>query len=285
MYPKLMPRDIQVILSLYECRYLTGSQLQRLHFPSNIVMYRRMQSIVEQGFIKSFTAPHIAERIFYLDKKGAEIVAIEQHISMEELEWHAHQRVPKDYYYLRHFLAINDFRITLQLACQRTHSTLQLAGFIPEYIGEKNDAGFVKKYLRDKVQDYSHTPDAVFCLEKDQKAALFFLEIDRGGEVLTDETKGFLKCIVFYLNYWQGTQWKRYERDFNREFRTFRMLTVTPSQERLQHMREAVSSYPLQSQAKLFLWGTIQDNISVDWIFERIWQTMDITDTNLHQIG
>jgi Replication-relaxation len=111
MYPKLTPRDIQVILSLYKCRYLTGTQIERLHFPSTQVMWRRMKSLLDLGFIKSFTAPHIPERIFYLDKKGAEIVAIESRLSMEELHWHSHQRVPKDYYFLRHFLAVNDFYI------------------------------------------------------------------------------------------------------------------------------------------------------------------------------
>jgi hypothetical protein len=242
-----------------------------------------MKSLFDMGFLKSFTAPHIPERIFYLDKKGAEIVAIESRVSMDELDWHPHQRAPKDYYFLRHFLAINDFRITLLLACQK--SDLCLVGFIPEFVGEKNDAGFVKKYLRDRVAGYSHTPDAVFCLEKDGKPALFFLEIDRGGEVLSDPEKGFLKCVVFYLNYWSGTSWKRYERDFNREFRTFRMLTVTTSPERLTHMRESVTAYPLQSQAKRFLWGTIQDHVTTDWLFESVWQAMDTTDTNLYQIG
>jgi hypothetical protein len=284
MYPKLTTRDIQAILSVYQCRYLTGTQIERLHFPSQQIMWRRMKSLLDMGFVKSFTAPHIPERIFYLDKKGAEIVAIELRLTMEELDWRSHQRVPKDYYFLRHFLAINDFRITLMLACQM--SDLSLVGFIPEYVGEKNDAGFVKKYLRDRVQDYSHTPDAVFCLEKDGKPALFFLEIDRGGEVLTDSEKGFLKCVVFYLNYWQTTAWKRYEKDFNREFRTFRMLTVTTSSERLAHMREAVTAYPFpNTQAKRYLWGTIQSNSAVDWILDRIWQAMDTQDTNLYSIG
>src|SRR5262249_37603630 len=163
---------------------------------------------------------------------------------------------PKDYYFLRHFLAINDFRITLTLACQK--NAPDLTGFIPEYVGERTEEGHVKKYIRKRVNDiafssvsYSHTPDAVFALEKDGRSALFFLEIDRGGEVLTDTRKGFLKCIVFYLNLWSGTVWKRYEKDFGKEFKTFRVLIVTTSQERLKHMREAVTAYPFPTtQAK-----------------------------------
>jgi len=285
MYPKITPRDITAIMSLYRFRYLTGTQLKRLHFPSLAAMWRRVHALLDMGIIKAFSAPHIPERIFYLDKKGAEIVAIESRVALEELNWHPHQRTPKDYYFLRHFLAVNDFFITLHLCCQQNASPLQLLGFIPEYKGEKTTDGHVKKYLRERVQNYSHTPDGVFCLGKDGKGALFFLEIDRGGEVLTDEEKGFLKCIVFYLNYWQGTQWKRYEKDFNREFSTFRMLLVTPSRERLQHMREVVTAYPMRTQAKRFLWGTIESHITSDWLFEPIWLPMDTTDTNLYRIG
>ena len=132
MNPKLTARDIAVILSVYKCRYLTGTQIERLHFASKRPMWRRIQALLELGFIKSFTAPHIPERIFYLDKKGAEIVAIESRIPFEDLEWYPHTRAPKDYYFLRHFLAINDFRIVLTLACQK--STIELIGFIPEYV-------------------------------------------------------------------------------------------------------------------------------------------------------
>ena len=133
---------------------------------------------------------------------------------------------------------------------------------------------------------YSHTPDAVFSLAKDGRPALFFLEIDRGGEVLTDREKGFLKCVVFYLNLWSGTVWKRYEKDFGREFAAFRVLIVTTSQERLRHMREAVTAYPFpENHAKRFLWGTIQRNVTTDWLFESIWQSMDTMDTNLYRIG
>jgi hypothetical protein len=291
MNPKLTARDIEVILSVYKCRYLTGSQIERLHFSSKRPMWRRIQALLELGFIKSFTAPHIPERIFYLDKKGAEIVAIESRVPFEDLEWYSHTRAPKDYYFLRHFLAINDFRITLTLACQK--STIHLSGFIPEYVGEKTGEGHVKKYIRSKVNDiafsavsYSHTPDAVFSLEKDGRAALFFLEIDRGGEVLTDSQKGFLKCVVFYLNLWSGTVWKRYEKDFGREFNAFRVLIVTTSQERLKHMRDAVTAYPFpQNLAKRFLWGTIQSHVTTDWLFESMWQSMDTSDTTLYRIG
>jgi Replication-relaxation len=130
MYPKFTTRDKGILFDVYSYRYLSSSQIERLHFPSKRTSQRRLQTLLELGYVKSFTTPNIAERIFYLDKKGAGVIASEWKMEIDELDWHRHSQ-PKDYYFLKHFLAINDFRITLTRACQ--HSALQLIGFIPEY--------------------------------------------------------------------------------------------------------------------------------------------------------
>ncbi len=250
MNGQLTARDVAIFVDLYKYRYLSVSQLAQLHFPTKKITYRRLQILRTLGYVKNFAVPSIPERIYYLDKTGAEIVAGELQVSFEALKWHRASRAPKDYYFLRHFLGINDFRIVVTLACQ--NSDISLLGFIPEYVGEKTSKGNVKKYLRDNVCDInnpdyyiSHTPDAVFALEKGGKSALFFLEIDRGIEVVSDPEKGFLKSMVFYLNYWVSGQFKKYEQDFgNVEFQVFRALIVTDSPRRLQNMREAVTKYP-----------------------------------------
>ena len=291
MHVKLTERDIAVIRSVYKYRYLSATQIKQLHFPSQRTAWRRIQSLLELGCLKAFTVPNIPERLFYVDKKGVEIIAIELHVGIDDLGWHAHGRAPKDYYFLKHFMAINDFRILLTQACKA--SAIHLLGFIPEYIGDKTPEGHVKKYIRDRVSDmmfsavsYSHTPDAVFALEKDGKPALFFLEIDRGIETVGDSSKGFLKCAVFYLNYWADAHWKRYNAEFSREFPTFRVLIVTTSPQRLLHMREAVTGLPFpKEQAKRFLWGTIQNWLRADSVFDPIWQSMDATDDTAYQIG
>jgi hypothetical protein len=176
---QLTERDIVLLLHVYKYRYLSFSQVARLVFPSKRTAYRRIQILTEAYYLKTFTAPNIAERIIYLDKAGAEIVAGELHVEVEDLQWYRYSRAPKDYYFLRHFLAINDFRILITSACE--NSPIQLVGFIPEYFGEKTVYGNVKKYIRDNVCDiankneqYSHTPDAVFALGRGDRAGLFF---------------------------------------------------------------------------------------------------------------
>ena len=210
-------------------------------------------------------------------------------VDINDIEWHR-TRAPKDYYFLRRFLAINDFRVALTLACQE--SPMILLGFIPEYIGEKTSKGHVKKYLRDITCDLanttrqiSHTPDAAFALEKDGNAALFFVEIDRGIEIVTDPEKGFLKSVVFYLNYLVEGKFKRYSEDFGgREFQAFRALVATSSKRRLQNMREAVTKYPFTpAHLKRFIWGA--RDVGRENMFSPIWQSLDVTDDTRYKIG
>ena len=196
MNAKLTMRDIAVILDVYKYRYLTATQIMKLHFPSMPMAWRRLSILTTLHYLKAFTTPNINERIFYLDRQGAAIVAGELLVDIDSLSWER-SRAPKDYFFLKHFLAINDFRILITKASQQ--SDISLLGFIPEYVGEQTKEGFVKKYIRDKISDlnpsafkeYSHTPDAVFSLEKDGKSALFFLEIDRGGEIISDLKEDF----------------------------------------------------------------------------------------------
>jgi hypothetical protein len=287
---RLTERDIEVLVDVYTYRYLTLPQITALHFPSIKTAYRRLQALVGGKFLKTFTVPSIMGRIFLLDSHGAEFVAAALQVEVNDLFWHRRQKTPKDYYFLRHFLAINDFRIALTHACH--NSPISLVGFIPEYIGEKTSKGEVKKYLRDKVchitspaRYISHTPDAAFALEKDGNKALFFLEIDRGTEIVSDPEKGFLKAIVFYLNYWMSKQFKKYEQDFgNAEFTLFRALFVTTSPRRLQDMREAVTNYDFpRKRAKQLIWGAT--DVTRDNIFSPIWKAMDTTDDTIYTIG
>jgi hypothetical protein len=287
---KFTNRDMAVLFDVYTYRYLSVSQIERLHFPSIRTMQRRLKALVETGCLNTFTVPNISERIVYLDKAGAELVAGELNVEVDDLHWGRLSKTPKDYYFLRHFLAINDFRILLTKACQQT--AINILGFIPEYIGEKTKQG-VHKYVRDNVEDvannsviYSHTPDAVFALEKNGNSALFFLEIDRGGEVVADQEKGFLKCVVFYLHYWVSGKYQRYATDFGKSFKSFRALVITPSQKRLENMRQAVTNLPFTSaHAKRFLWATTEEKATRQTLFEPIWLSLDATDSTLYKIG
>ena len=170
------------------------SQIQRLHFPSLQTAYRRLRALSALGHVKSFTVPTIAEHIYHLAEPGAVVAAGVLGVAVADLKWRQADRAPKDYYFLQHFLKVNDFRIALT---QGGTGELRLLGFIPEYYGNKTAAGGMIKYIRDVACDIqradseiNHTPDAVFALGKGDNTTLFFLEIDRGTEIVTNEEKG-----------------------------------------------------------------------------------------------
>lgn len=290
---RLMDRDVQVILDIYRHRYLSVSQITQIRFPSIQTARRRLRVLTADDYIGGFTAPGTPETIYYLERKGVEIVASYLQVSFDSLKWVKSTRTPKDYYFLKHFLKANDFRIALTQALE-SESDIKLLGYIPEYYGERTDKGGSVKYIRDYICDMNdqsliihHTPDAVFALEKDGKPALFFLEMDRGTEVLTNPEKGFLKCLHFYLNYWVSGKYQRYSEDFKCEpFRNFRTLFVTTSESRIDNMRQAAKNVNIEpKQVKRFIWLTTDDLMARDSIFQSIWQSADIADNGYYRIG
>lgn len=288
---KLTERDVQLLLDLYRMRYLSVVQIERLHFPSEQTTYRRLRVLRRAGHVQMFSSPNIDSSIVHLDRAGAEVVAGHLQVDLSELRWKETSRAPKDYYFLSHFLAINDFRIALQRAC--AGSPVSLLGFIPESYGEKTSKGGLTKYIRDVVCDIrnkretiGHTPDAVFALQKEGKAALFFLEIDRGTESVSDAEKGLLKCVRFYLNYLADGKYQRYARDFGcSEFKGFRALLVTTADQRLKNCREAAKSLDFPVQGKRFVWVSTYERIEKDGALGSVWQSLDAEDDKVYKIG
>jgi len=289
--PALTERDVALLIDVYKHRYLSVSQIQRLHFPSLQTAYRRLRNLTALKYLVGFTAPAITEHLYFLGKPGAELVAAQVGVETSQLKWQDGLQAPKDYYFLRHFLAVNDVRITLSQACQNTDITL--LGFIPEYYGQKTAAGGLVKYIKDFVCDVTspqeepvaHTPDAVFALQKNQVSALFFLEVDRGTEIIGDEHKGVLKAVKFYMNYLVSGKYQRYSEDFGcMEFKGFRTLIVTTTDKRIDNMRASVSQLTFAEKAKKFIWITDQQQ-AIRSIFDPIWRSADVTDTNRYRIG
>ena len=88
-------RDMAILLDLYNYRYLSFSQLARLHFPSHASAYQRLRILKREGLVKTFHAPAIAERIFHLDTEGAKLVAAELDTAVDELHGTGIPRPPK----------------------------------------------------------------------------------------------------------------------------------------------------------------------------------------------
>jgi len=290
---KITERDIRVVCSIYKYKYLSASQIQELHFPSETTRNRRLRRLIDEGYVEPFEILNIPERMFRITRDGGRLVASRLGVSVDDLLWNPSTKKPKDYYFMRHFVALNDIRIAVEKATQ--DGAVSLRGFIPEYYGKKKQSGKVSKYVRDVTFDVvdpqehiPHTPDAVFCLEKNGRPALFFLEVDRGTETLSNPQKGVLKMVRFYLGYLAEGGYKGYSEDFKTEepFTSFRALIVTSSAERLENMRAAASSLPQQVRRGLrALWGASFDDVTAETILNPIWQSLDRRDDRHYTIA
>jgi len=287
---KFTGRDSALLVDLYKHRFLTIEQIQRLHFPSMQTAYRRMRLLKAAGYVSAFTVANIDESIFMPSLQGLQAVAEALGVDREQLKWVGTKAKPRDYYFMRHFLYINDFRITLRLACEA--SGIRLLGFIPDYYGEKTDKGGVTKYIRDVVcdiasehKDVSHTPDGVFALERNGKQALFFLEIDRGTEIVSDPTKGVSKAIRFYAEYLLTGKYQRYAKDFAVEqFKGFRTLLITSSVVRVENIRRAVADLPVEEKAKRFFWLSTFEQVGSEGLLSSIWKSSLQSDQLRHSL-
>lgn len=290
---QITERDVGVVESVYKHRYLTASQIQTLHFPSETTRNRRLRRLTEHDYLEAFTVLGISERLFRLTRRGAELVASRLGVEPGDLLWSPSTKAPKDYYFMRHFVRLNDVRIALSQACE--DGPAELRGFIPEYYGTRKASGRVVKYVKDVTFDVArphdripHTPDAVFSLEKSGRAALFFLEVDRGTETLSNPDKGVLKMVRFYLSYLASGGYERYADDFKAEtFRSFRALVVTSSEKRLHNMRETATA-ALSDRLRKGLravWGATFEVATAERILTPVFRSFDANDERTYAIG
>jgi hypothetical protein len=285
-------RDVDLLISVCELRYLSSSQVQRLHFPSLQTANRRLRLLEHERYVRRFRGPGVDEDIVMLTEKGAAVVAERLDVPLEQLPWKRKRSTPKNPYFLAHFLAITDFRLDLVEAADRL-ADVSLLGFIPEYRGTKTNRGGMEKYIRDSlplrhgIGRISHTPDGVFALVRSERKALFFLEVDRGTETLADSTHGFLKTISFYLNFVIGKRYQRYQKDFKTEepFRAFRVLVATSSTKRLENIRRLGGDINFSpAHAKRFIWLAEIDKINLENMFSPIWVSLDPNDAQQYAI-
>jgi hypothetical protein len=291
---ELTDRDYELLVSLLKYRYLTTSQIQRLHFPSEQTTARRLRLLEAAGFVKTSRTTASPERLASLGRRGAEAVAERLAMPFEEVGWDARREQPKDYLFLRHFIAVSDFCIALTQACADKGPT-QLLGFIPEHVVDESAGATLKKHIRDVITDamntkqkISHTPDAVFALKRGDSSALFFLEVDRGTEVLSNPDRGLLKTIRFYLSMLVAGGYQRYQAEFgvDRPFRAFRALFVFNSAERLNNVREICGRAPFKPEhARRFLWLATEDALIDSNLLQREWVSLDPEDARPYALS
>ena len=282
--PAVTTRDLEILRSLEDHRSLTTEQIERLHFPSAQTARRRLRQLERAGLVRNFRTAALEHRMTTLTPRG--VALLNGGPSEDTVRLATGPRSPL---FLAHLAGVNDFRIALLHAC-RTTPDVECLGFISEFETISDGAArrpqaYIADVSEDGLYPIRHIPDGVFGLRRQDRGALFFLEIDRGTEVVGRPERGVSKIIAFYLAYLTSGRFTRYSKDFGMPFDGFRLLLVTTSRRRVASIRERCGNIPFQPEkAKRFLWTTDAEVLQSQNLFEHPWLSFDPRDEAEYRI-
>ncbi len=232
---KLTARDKVLIYQVYENRFMSRRQLEKLLFPNTSACNRRLMLLYQHRYLDRLYKPvdfGSSQAVYALAKRGADIVAQEFRTERTRIRWSRRQN-KVEFLFLEHTLAISEFRVNLELAISKQsdvellfwkRGTKELNDRVPDPEGKR-------KYL-------TVAPDAFFGVQTPDGRSFYFLEMDMGTMSLTR-----LKSKIYaYRQYWKiGKYTERYG------FKSFRVLTVTDSDKRMANLLEMARSWGVRS--------------------------------------
>jgi DNA-binding MarR family transcriptional regulator len=293
--PVITDRDREILRSLEEYRLLTTEQVQRLHFPSPQTTLRRLRRLETEGLVLRQRSNVLTTHAVTLTPRGAAV--------LRNGDDGAHAcggsasrtvRLPGEFF-LRHMVAVNDFRIALEQDACRRHD-VELLGAIADT--ERSAAGPAVQpraalaetvaFDGERGERLLHVPDLAFALRRDGRQALFLVEVDRGTEVVGDPKRGVGRFVRFYLRALLTGGFQGLGARFGGEtgFKGFRVLVVTTSKARVESIRARWGTLPVEPEvAKKFIWLSTSEAICSSRLLEHEWVSLDHRDEQRYVIA
>ena len=269
---QLTARDAKVVRLVSQHRFLRSNQIITLAGGSSQQLSRRLQLLFHHGYLDRprsqlayFHQGGSKSIVYGLGNKGAKLLAGAAE-SRPRFDWTDRNQSVKQLH-LQHTLLISDVMVALEEACARNGKV--------RLVREDDLASGIK--LRDPfhwaVNVRSHLlglrPDKVFALEniKTGERAFYFLEADRATMPVARRSlsrSSFRRKLLAY-----EATWKQNIHRSRFGFHRFRVLTVTSSPERVEHLIEAARE--LERGHGLFLFTDVHsllahpDPLSLDW--------------------
>lgn len=259
---RLTKRDICILLAIYTYDGMLGfSQIWRKFFGGKSQAEVRMRLLYQNRYVNRPNREQrlrLPEMIYWLDKRGAEVVAGLNGTKLSEFSWRQQPR----WFQVDHDLAVNDFRLDLEEACEQTKK-MTLETWIPEseFWAYPDKVSYI---YNDEKKNRNIRPDGFFILTTENHRLRYLLEIDRSTE---DNPRFLREKILPGLAYLKSTA---YENRFGHK--SGRWLVVTTSQQRMDNMMRQAR----RGKAEGLFYFTTYDRLSVDSILlTPIWQRAD----------
>jgi hypothetical protein len=279
-------RELAILESLAEYRYLTAEQICRLHFPKGSQSYCnfRLRALFHHPYryVQRHTLPvewgkGSPKLAYSLTRRG--INKLREKLAYPFVSYQTlYKQKQATPLYRKHEIAINEFRIAVELGCQQ--KGWQLENWITEQ--EFKEPSLLKQMRVVDIETNRKIPVvpdsflAIFFPEVNKKA-LFFLELDRGTMDLGRFRFKKIRGYHLLAQKWQEVELFRKYRDLSI---TFRVLTVVDGGEkRAWNLKEKTAEREFLSEkpeeklpkSRRFYFTTL-DKISPQTIFTQpIW--------------
>jgi hypothetical protein len=263
---RLTERDKRILEAVHNYDgILSFPQVRRLFFKGESQAEQRLKLLYQHGYLARLDQEQRRrsnEMIYWLDKKGAEIVASLDGTPLSEFTWRKEPR----WFQVEHDLAVNDFRLNLLEACSHDPA-IKMETWIPE-----NDFWAYPDTITYPYQGKQITrkirPDGFFILTTQEHRIRYLLEIDRSTE---DNPRFYREKILPGLAYLKS---KAYEERFGH--RSGRWLVVTTGERRMANML----SQARQADAKGLFYFSIFGKITPETLLQSpIWSRPDRNDS------
>jgi DNA-binding Lrp family transcriptional regulator len=276
--PQLTARDREIIQRVFAHRFLRSGHIHAFIGGSRQQLLRRLQRLYHHGYLERPRAQidyyhqgGSRSMVYGLGHTGAALLKRELNLPFHRLDWSAKNQEVKRLF-LEHALMTADIMVAFELACRR-HDGVRLIS--ADELSLPAETRKVREPFRwhVTVRQQSHLgaqPDRVFALEfPDRTRAYFFLEADRATMPVMRqdfEKSSFYRKLIAYEATWkQNIHCSRF--GFNR----FRVLTVTTSVERVNHLIDACRQ--LERGQGLFLFTDLASLLAHDNILTLPWQS------------
>lgn len=276
---RLKTTDCEILKYLAEYRLLTVSQVAAVFHKSRQVIRRRLRDLEEGGLVEVVGSELGRGR----GRPEGSLGLTDQGIDVLKEKGLLGQDVPYDkvlgdcLFAASHQILLNWFRIHLK-EVERILPRLNIKVLAQEspFLPKAQDG---RTFITDHspvpgpgMKGVTFRPDAVFAIADsvEGKTCLFFLEVDRGTEIMASpkrDMKDIRQKIVNYQWYFQSGGYKRYEAVFGASLRGFRLLFLTSTYGGL----VALCKLTREMEPSNFVWLTECGRLFADGASAEIW--------------
>jgi hypothetical protein len=253
----LTPRDLAILRALHRHRLLRSTHLIALSDGSRQATLRRLQLLFHHGYLDrpsmqlDWYARGSEPLVYALANRGAELLETEGVVRRGGVRWDTKNR-NLSRVFLQHALAVAEVMVAFEVACRGREGVRfippeeVLAGAPPETRRLRLPFRWQVEVSHDgKLHRLGVEPDKVFGIQFDnlpenRRRAYFLFEADRGTMPVTRRglsQTSFSRKVLAYRETWRQGLHRSHLGISN-----FRVLVVTTSRQRLEHLLEACQS-------------------------------------------